>query len=259
MTNIKNILAVDIENIANLKRKELDQIGKMMGIKGIHLGGQSTAVSRIEAKYYKTMAEELNNNAVNAPAETSKEEIPFAVTEEVNTRTTQERTANQPDVLTIEQPRDDADRERDGEVTSISGIYMPGESTPLEREQEHIREAMKLRRVRIQMLNPLKAELKGEIFTLHDRTLGTLRKHIPYGTKYYVNGYHIEQAFYDHLKERQYNSYTEEERTILGAQQMIPVGELLPEFEITDLPPLTLEELRELALKQEQSKRIDAD
>ncbi|MCH9665513.1 MAG: hypothetical protein K0U41_06650 [Gammaproteobacteria bacterium] len=242
MTNTPktDLLKLDVANLDKLTRTELTEIGKGLSVKAPHLGGVTTIINKIKIAYYEALIARTNDNTVNdgtAPA--------------IETGLTQEKTADQPDVFAVSP--------REGEMTVESGIYIPEQPTNQEIAERYILGLKAMRRVQIHCLNPMKSTMRGEIFTVHDRTVGTLRKHIPFGTKYYVNGYHIEQAFYTHLKEREYQNLIE--RTIHwgGAEQKVPAGEMMPEFSIVDLPPLTIPELQELALKQEQAKRIDKD
>ena len=108
------------------------------------------------------------------------------------------------------------------------------------------KEMLKLVRVRITCMNPLKAQLPGEIFTVANKYLGTVRKFIPYGEAT-DNGYHVPKILLDELKSRKFNS-VQTKKGDKGAVQL--QQRLVPEFSIEELPPLTKEELAKLAASQ---------
>lgn len=105
---------------------------------------------------------------------------------------------------------------------------------------------MALVRVRISCLNPLKAQIKGEIVTVANRYIGTVRKFIPFGEAT-DNGYHIPRILLAELKSRKFNSVT----TKKGPNgQLLPTQRLVPEFAIEELEPLSQAELDKLAAAQ---------
>ena len=126
----------------------------------------------------------------------------------------------------------------------------PRKKTKAEVEQE-LRDDMQknqmaLVRVRISCLNPLKAQIKGEIVTVANRYIGTVRKFIPFGEAT-DNGYHIPRILLAELKSRKFNSVT----TKKGPNgQLLPTQRLVPEFAIEELEPLTQAELDKLASAQ---------
>lgn len=109
-----------------------------------------------------------------------------------------------------------------------------------------MRDMMALVRVRISCLNPAKAALQGEIVTVGNRYVGTVRKFIPFGEAT-DNGYHVPRILLDELKSRRFNSV----KTKKGDKGAIEVTQrLVPEFAIEELEPLTAEELAQLAAQQ---------
>lgn len=106
-----------------------------------------------------------------------------------------------------------------------------------------------LRRVRIQCMNPAKREWPGEIISVGSAKHGTYKKFIPFDGE----PYHIPQIIYDVLKEKKCTLF----RTVRnhdGRGGTKREGYLADEFAIQDLPPLTREELEELAEKQALAK-----
>lgn len=112
---------------------------------------------------------------------------------------------------------------------------------------ELIAEAGKLIRVRVTNMNPNTRELRGDIFTVSNAVVGTFKKYVPFNTE---EGWHVPNIIYQHLIERQCQIFVKNEK---GDN----VGKLIREFAIEVLPPLTPEELKELALQQAAAHSID--
>lgn len=109
-------------------------------------------------------------------------------------------------------------------------------------------EQMALIRCRIANLNPSKRDLRGEIFTVANKYVGTVRKFIPYGEAT-DNGYHIPQIIYEQLKTRKFLQVnTRNDRS--AGNQIVVDQRWVPEFSIEVLPQLTQEELDKLAASQ---------
>ena len=120
------------------------------------------------------------------------------------------------------------------------------------REQAR-KEQLKLVRIRLSLMNPAKKAWRGEVFTFANEVIGTVKKFIPYNPKFYANGYHVPHCIYTMLKNKKFVNITVE--TTNG--QLIPHPELVSEFAIEVLPPLTKEELAKLATEQAAGNRID--
>lgn len=116
------------------------------------------------------------------------------------------------------------------------------------------RTQMALVRCRIHNLNPAKQLLHGEIITVANRYLGTVRKFIPFGAAT-DNGYHIPRCLYDDLVGRKFQHI--KTKTVNG--QIHVERRIVPEYNIEVLPALNQTELRELALKQEAAKRLNGE
>lgn len=105
-------------------------------------------------------------------------------------------------------------------------------------------EMTKLIRVQIACLNPAKAELPGEIFTVHNDVVGTVKKFVPYNEA--GEAYHIPYFLYKFLTRKKYLQIKEPPK----GSRTAPTTKMVPEFSITVLPPLTPTELKELARAQ---------
>lgn len=109
------------------------------------------------------------------------------------------------------------------------------------------REQMALVRCRITNLDPKKKDLPGEIFTVANRVLGTVRKFIPYG-ELTEDGYHIPVILFNELKSRKFNHTTSRRDKV--TKQTVVSTKWVQEFSLEVLPPLTQEELNRLATAQ---------
>lgn len=114
--------------------------------------------------------------------------------------------------------------------------------------QHLIEENMKLVRLRITCLDPKKKDLPGEVFTVANEHLGTVRKFVPYG-EVTDNGYHVPYCIYKALKARKFlNIRTFKDRQ---NQNQIKVEQgWAQEFALEVLPPLTGDEIKKLAAAQ---------
>lgn len=109
------------------------------------------------------------------------------------------------------------------------------------------KESLKLIRLRITNLDPKKKDLPGEIFTIANRYIGTVRKFIPFGEQT-ANGYHVPNCIYNEMKDRKFLHIrvvkSKDSRKDHVEQTMVP------EFSLEVLPPLTKDELKKLAAQQ---------
>ena len=111
-------------------------------------------------------------------------------------------------------------------------------------------EATKLVRIRVTCMNPAKKEWEGEILTVGNANVGTLKKYIPFNAD---EGWHVPNIMYEALKERQCQVFvsTKTKNGVTMRQ-----GKLIKEFAIEVLPPLTEEELKDLAQRQAMAKSV---
>lgn len=115
-----------------------------------------------------------------------------------------------------------------------------------EERRKQMKEQMKLVRIRITNLNPLKKDMPGEIFTVSNKFIGTVRKYIPYG-EVSEQGYHVPYCIYTELKARKFNQI----KTKKGLHGSTDIShKLVPEFALEVLPQLTEKELEQLARQQ---------
>ena len=110
------------------------------------------------------------------------------------------------------------------------------------------REALKLVRVRITCMNPAKKEWEGEIITVANNAVGTVKRYVPFNTE---DGWHVEHILLEQLRERQCQIFVSEKDS---RGNKVRKGKLIREFAIEVLEPLTEEELAELAQRQAMAK-----
>lgn len=113
------------------------------------------------------------------------------------------------------------------------------------------RRALALVRIRVSCLNPNKKEWEGEFFSTGSAKMGTIKKFVPFNLD---EPYHVPRMILDMLKERKCTVF----KTIRDHRgNKIREGHLINEFAVEELPPLTKEELKELAERQAMSGSID--
>jgi hypothetical protein len=136
---------------------------------------------------------------------------------------------------------------------SLEQVFAPnplaGQNEPVKKKtlRQHLHdEQMKMVRVRITNMDPKKKDLPGEIFTVANEHLGTVRKYIPYG-EVTEDGYHIPHIIFKQLEARRFQNI----RTIKGKNGVPRVeSNWAKEFSLEVLPPLTTDELKRLAIAQ---------
>lgn len=142
-------------------------------------------------------------------------------------------------------------KEDEPEVEQVNPLLGGTEAAPkVETRTEMARrlrmEQTRLVRVRIQNLDPKKKELPGEIITVANEYIGTVRKFVPFGEAT-DNGYHIPWCIYQFLLNRKFLNI----RVTKGKNGRPNIQQgWVREFAIEVLPPLTQEELNNLAQAQ---------
>lgn len=122
------------------------------------------------------------------------------------------------------------------------------EESPAAKKLRLKREALKLVRVRITCMNPAKKEWEGEIITVANNAVGTVKRYVPFNIE---DGWHVEHILLEQLRERQCQIFVSEKDS---RGNKVRKGKLIREFAIEVLDPLTEEELAELAQRQAMAK-----
>jgi len=113
-----------------------------------------------------------------------------------------------------------------------------------------VKEATRLRRVRVTCMNPNKKEWEGEVFTASNSIIPTQKKYVPFNAE---DGWHVPQIILNVMRERKCQVF----KTTKGPRgEKIRKGSLVPEFAIDILDPLTQEEMEELATQQAMANNL---
>lgn len=104
--------------------------------------------------------------------------------------------------------------------------------------------AAELVRIRVTCMNPAKKEWEGEIFTTGNSVVGTFKKYVPFNAD---EGWHVPRIILEMIQQRQCQIFTTaKSKNGVAVRQ----GKLIKEFAVEILPPLTEEELKDLAQRQ---------
>ena len=126
---------------------------------------------------------------------------------------------------------------------------------PQERRRQLLAENMRLIRLRIQNLDPKKKDLPGEILTVANSRIGTVRKFVPYG-EVTEGGYHVPYILYKMMKRRKFLHIVTKKGK--GGTPTVST-KYVPEFSLEILDPLTPAELKNLAQAQIAAGSIEHD
>lgn len=99
-------------------------------------------------------------------------------------------------------------------------------------------EALKLRRVVVTCMDPMKKGYQGEIFSAGNSIIGTVTKYIHFETEW-----HVPQIILNILKNRKYQQFDTKSNT---KGQTVNTTRMVRAYSITELPDLTEQELYEL-------------
>lgn len=117
---------------------------------------------------------------------------------------------------------------------------------------EIYKENMRLVRCRIVNLNPANKDLHGEFYTVANNVLGKVTKYVPWDEA--GESYHIPYILYKYLKNKKFMQFKQSRKG--KSNQLTVEAQWVPEFNIEILPPLTKEELQELAAQQRAGGNI---
>lgn len=112
-------------------------------------------------------------------------------------------------------------------------------------------DAARLIRIRLTCMNPNKKEWDGEVITTGNSVVGTFSKFVPFTAE---DGWHVPNIIYQQLKDRECQVFTTVRDSKGNATRK---GRMIKEFAIELLPPLTPQELKELAQRQAMAKGSD--
>lgn len=133
-------------------------------------------------------------------------------------------------------------------------VDTPAEPVPETEGQKRYRlkqESLRLIRLRVTCMNPAKKEWAGEIFTVGNAAIGSVKRYVPFNVD---EGWHVEQMIYQVIKERMCQIFVTVPDGRGGKRRE---GKQIREFAIELMPDLTADELAELAARQAATKAID--
>lgn len=142
-------------------------------------------------------------------------------------------------------PTDETDGDADGDEPEAKPDAPPKKETTQQLRDRLTREAMKLVRLRITNLDPKKKDLPGEIITVANEFIGTVRKYIPFG-EVTDDGYHVPYVLYQELENRRFLDVRVTRRN--GREHV--EQRWAKEFALEVLPQLTPQELARLSAAQ---------
>lgn len=162
--------------------------------------------------------------------------------------------ADTTDVDGIEVKKENKSENISSSISSVSEPEVTSERQISLREYMQSTQ-MKLVRLRITNLDPKKKDLPGEIITVANEYLGTVKKFVPFG-EVTDGGYHVPECIYNALKERTFVSI----KTRRGPRgQTIVENQDAREFSLEILPPLSVTELAQLAIAQQAKGGLNTD
>lgn len=141
----------------------------------------------------------------------------------------------------------------DPEAAAPKAVAAAAPAVETEGQKRHRlkQEALKLVRIRVTCMNPAKKEWDGEIFTVGNAAIGSVKKFVPFNVE---DGWHVPNCIYEMMKNRMCQVFvTGKTRAGVTTRE----GKLIREFAIEVLPQLSQEELDELARRQAMAKSID--
>jgi hypothetical protein len=138
------------------------------------------------------------------------------------------------------------DEQADEEVATIESANMAkptAKETADKARVDRRHEALKLVRIRVACMNPIKANMKGEIFSVGNAELGMQKKFVPFNAE---QGWHVPNIIFQEIKDKKFVSHY----TVKIGNKTINKNKLIPEYSIEILDPLTVDELKDLANRQ---------
>lgn len=112
------------------------------------------------------------------------------------------------------------------------------------------KEANRLVRVNITCMNPNKKNWPGEFISVSNTAIGVIKKFIPFNAE---DGYHVPVVILNILQDRKYQTVV----VVTQNGKKIKRSKLVKEFAIEILPALTIDELKDLAVRQAANRSLE--
>jgi hypothetical protein len=135
-------------------------------------------------------------------------------------------------------------------ITPVEVAPEPVVETEAQLRKRLKNEALALIRIRLTCMNPLKKDWEGEIITVGNSYVGTISKFVPFNAE---DGWHVPRIMLDMLMSRQFQTFVNTKSKNGVSQRQ---GKLVKEFAIEVLPPLTQDELHDLAQRQAMAQSV---
>ena len=122
-----------------------------------------------------------------------------------------------------------------------------------EQQQRQRKEAMKLIRIHVTCMNPNKKNWEGEMFTVSNSVIGTVKKFVPFNNP---EGWHVPMIIYKAMIEKNCQIF----QSVKGKNgRNTKRAKMIKELSIEIMDPLTKTELNELAIRQARAGSIDTE
>lgn len=141
--------------------------------------------------------------------------------------------------------------EPEADASPVAAKSSAQAETAEQRRVRKVREASELVRIRVTCMNPAKTEWDGEIFTAANSVVGTFKKYVPFNAD---EGWHVPRILYNQIRDRQCQVFVTVRNERGNSSRK---GKLIKEFAVEVLPPLTQDEIDELARRQAMAHAID--
>jgi len=123
-----------------------------------------------------------------------------------------------------------------------------GKETENEARIRRKKEASELVRIILTCKNPLKAEHGGQMFSVGNSNIGNFTKYVPFENQ---EGWHVPKIILQLIKDSEYQHFFKDPKN-----PNITLSKRAKEFVVDILPPLTKDELFELAQRQAMSGSV---
>ncbi len=110
------------------------------------------------------------------------------------------------------------------------------------------REMKALVRIRMNNMNPNKKEWDGEMYTVSNAVIGTIKRFVPFNND---EGWHVERFILNHLQEKECQIFYNKKDDRGNKTRH---GKMIKELAIEILDPLNAKELKELAQRQAMAR-----
>ena len=235
-----NPFNLTFEQLDAMKRPEINQIGKSLGLRNMHACGRDRGIDKI-VKTIEFMKAQNSNEVNQDPLQSMSGMGGLNITIAETDPETGEKTGE----------------ESVQEIVVDKGTQKVT-LKPVSKDEFAIwkrKSGMALKRVQLRCFDKNNNDLPGKIFSISNPNLGTLSMWIPYNPSFYANGWYIPQAMLDHLDEQVYHdTQVVEELGPNGGKQEMPGGQDVKAFQITYMKLLTAEELEQLAGRQNAAR-----